>query len=74
MTKRMTALTLITKGSWPPMRYSVQNALLRKKHHQPKELSSGIAHSNMRSGYHGYKEGSGSPLLSFFVKKVLLYC
>ena len=27
MTKRMTALKLITKGSWPPVRYSVQNAL-----------------------------------------------
>ena len=30
MTKRMTALTLITKGSWPPMRYSVKNALITR--------------------------------------------
>ena len=30
----------------------------RKKHHQPKELNSGIAHSDMRSGYHSF-EGSG---------------
>ena len=77
MTKRMTALTLITKGSWPVSRYSVQNALPRKKHHQPKELNSGIAHSDMRFGYHGYKEGSGLPasfLLFFcFSKQIIKY-
>ena len=37
----------------------------RKKHHQPKELNSDIAHSNMRFGYHSYNEGSG--IVRFFL-------
>ena len=47
--------------------------LTRKKHHQPKELNSGIAHSNMRSGYHSF-EGSGiGRFFSFIFLSSALY-
>jgi hypothetical protein len=39
MTKRETALKLITKGSWPSMRYSIQNALLTRSTTSLKELN-----------------------------------
>jgi hypothetical protein len=38
-TKRETALKLITKGSWPSMRYSIQNALLTRSTTSLKELN-----------------------------------
>ena len=41
MTKRNTASKLITRGSWPPMRYSVQNALPTRSTTSLKELNLG---------------------------------
>jgi hypothetical protein len=41
-TKRKTALKLITKGSWPSLRYSVQNALLTRSTTSLKELNLGM--------------------------------
>jgi hypothetical protein len=36
MTKRKTASKLITRGSWPSMRYFNSKRIANKKHHQPK--------------------------------------
>jgi len=36
MTKRITALKLITKGSWPPIRKFNCYRIVNKKHHRPK--------------------------------------
>ena len=38
MTKRKTASKLITRGSWPPMRYSIQNASSTRSTTSLKEL------------------------------------
>jgi len=39
MTKRKTALKLITKGSWPSIRYSIQNVSKSRSTTSQKELS-----------------------------------
>ena len=38
-TKRKTALTLITKGSWPSIRYSIQNVSKSRSTTSQKELN-----------------------------------
>ena len=39
MTKRKTALKLITKGSWPSIRYSIQNVSKSRSTTSQKELN-----------------------------------
>jgi hypothetical protein len=41
MTKRMTASKLITRGSWPPMCYAVQNTLIPRSTTSLQELNLG---------------------------------
>ena len=74
MTKRMTALTPITKGSWPPMRYSVQNALITRSITSQRNLTWIPLIAIWDSGITVQKKEAARPLLSFYTfVHVLLY-
>ena len=65
MTKRITALTLITKGSWPSVRYSIQNVLLTRSTTSLKEL-------NLYSGLYGISGLVAMRKATFFLPFLLL--
>jgi hypothetical protein len=61
----MTALTLITKGSWPVKRYSVQNALQERSTTSQWNLTRIPLTAMYDSGITVYKKEAARPLLSF---------
>ena len=54
MTKRKTALKLITKGSWPPIRNSIVNVSSTRSNTSHKELNLGIVQGFFPATYNGY--------------------